>query len=91
MVEIIISIIKRIYVKTGIEEKIKDSMVESNIITRLLGLIVSPLLMVTLMFNVILVFLAPNFNLEILNNIYGCKNEEDLEILKIHFYSSFKR
>ncbi len=68
---IIISIIKRIYVKTGIEEKIKDSMVESNIITRLLGLIVSPLLMVTLMFNVILVFLAPNFNLEILNNSKG--------------------
>lgn len=68
---IIISIIKRIYVKTGIEEKIKDSMVESNIITRLLGLIVSPLLMVTLMFNIILVFLAPNFNLEILNNSKG--------------------
>ncbi len=68
---IIILVIKRIYVKTGIEEKIKDSMVESNIITRLLGLIVSPLLMVTLMFNVILVFLAPNFNLEILNNSKG--------------------
>ena len=81
---IIISIIKRIYVKTGIEEKIKDSMVESNIITRLLGLIVSPLLMVTLMFNVILVFLAPNFNLEILNNSKGASMiMEKMPILSI--------
>lgn len=68
---IVILIIKKIYVKTGIEEKIKDTMVESNIITRLLGLIVSPLLMIVLMFNVILVLLTPNFNLEIVNNSKG--------------------
>jgi len=68
IIMLIILLIRKLYVKFKIKNKIMDTMVEANLVTRILGIVISIPLMMVLLFNILLVGLAPNFNLTSINN-----------------------
>ncbi len=68
LIMIIIAIIKKVMTLTKISEKVSDTMVESNFISRILGAVCAVPLMILLMFNVLMVLLLPNVNLTFVNN-----------------------
>ena len=61
IIMIIISIIRKIYKDLKLEEKITNNIIEAGTISRILGAIFSLPLIFVLSFNIILVFLSPNF------------------------------
>lgn len=65
---IIMHIIKKVYVKTKLEDRLTNSILSTSFISRILGAILSMPLMILLLFNIILVLMSPNFNLNSLNN-----------------------
>ena len=65
---IIIYIIRKIYIKSGLEEKLNNTIVEANIISKIGGMVVSVPLIMLLYFNVILILLSPNFNIKYLKD-----------------------
>ena len=68
LIIIIIAIIKKIMILIKVSEKISDTMVESNFISRVLGAVCAVPLMILFMFNVLMVLLLPNVNLTFINN-----------------------
>ena len=68
LIIIIIAIIKKIMILIKVSEKISDTMVESNFISRVLGAVCAVPLMILFMFNVLMVLLLPNVNLTFVNN-----------------------
>ena len=68
LIMIIIAIIKKVMILTKVSEKVSDTMVESNFISRILGAVCAVPLMILLMFNVLMVLLLPNVNLTFVNN-----------------------
>lgn len=65
---VIIFIFNKIVNKTKLSSKILDSMVETNLITRVLGALVSVPLILTFIFNISLILSSPNFNFVSMNN-----------------------
>lgn len=65
---VIIFIFNKIINKTKLSSKILDSMVETNLITRVLGALVSVPLILTFIFNISLILSSPNFNFVSINN-----------------------
>lgn len=65
---IIIYIVKKICVKTGVSKRVNDSIPDAGLISKLLALVISIPLMLILTFNISLIALSPNFNLKSLNN-----------------------
>lgn len=65
---VIIFIFNKIINKTKLSSKILDSMVETNLITKVLGALVSVPLILTFIFNISLILSSPNFNFVSLNN-----------------------
>lgn len=65
---VIIFIFNKIINKTKLSSKILDSMVETNLITRVLGALVSVPLILTFIFNISLILSSPNFNFVSMNN-----------------------
>lgn len=60
--------IKKILFKLKLTDKIMDSIVEANLLSKILGVIISIPLMIILIFNVSLLMLSPNFNMTKVNN-----------------------
>lgn len=67
VIMIIISLIRKIWIKLKIEEKINDTIVEVGLISRILGVVLSVPLMIVLTFDIILVLSSPNFNITSIN------------------------
>lgn len=65
---VIIFIFNKIINKTKLSSKILDSMVETNLINKVLGALVSVPLILTFIFNISLILSSPNFNFVSLNN-----------------------
>ena len=63
-----IFIFNKIINKTKLSSKILDSMVETNLINKVLGALVSVPLILTFIFNISLILSSPNFNFVSLNN-----------------------
>ncbi len=65
---IMIFLIRKFYIKFKIKNKIMDSMIEANMITKIFGVVISIPLTLILLFNIMLVGLSPNFNLTSVND-----------------------
>ena len=65
---VIIFIFNKIINKTKLSSKILDSMVETNLINKVVGALVSVPLILTFIFNISLILSSPNFNFVSLNN-----------------------
>lgn len=65
---LIANLISKILKKTTIQDKITDTMVEANFISRVIGAIVSIPLMLVFIFNVLIVLMLPNMNLRFVSN-----------------------
>ncbi len=72
---LIMTLIKKIYIKLKIEDKISDSIIEANLISKILGAIITVPLMIIFLFDILLFLLTPNFNLT------GVKNSKLASII----------
>ena len=68
LIIIIIAIIKKIMTLIKVSDKISDTMVEANFVSKVLGALCSLPLMILFLFNVLMVLLLPNVNLTFVNN-----------------------
>ncbi len=68
MIVLLIFIIKKIMLKLKLESKVINSMVEANLFSKIFGILSSIPLTMTLVFNIILIMLSPNFNMTSIND-----------------------